>query len=187
MRPPAVAHAALEHVAHAELPRDLAHIRSLALVDEAGVAGDDEQPAQARERGDDVLGDPVGEVLLLRLAAHVGEGQDGDRGPVRALTSALRPVRRREPASPASVDSRNCKLRMALDDRERPVREEADQELVDRRLAELRLEGELLPRDSLAGEIIPDCRRDAFLSVHRHSAEVRAENPESRSENPGKF
>ena len=50
------------------------------MCDEDGVAGDDEQVAEARQLGDDVLGQPVGEELLLRVAAHVGEGQHGDRG-----------------------------------------------------------------------------------------------------------
>ena len=51
----------------------------LVLVDEGRVARDDEQVAKARERGDDVLGQAIGEKLLLGLAAHVGERQDGDR------------------------------------------------------------------------------------------------------------
>jgi hypothetical protein len=32
-----------------------------------------------RDRGDDLLDDPVGEIFLLRVAAHVGEGQHSDR------------------------------------------------------------------------------------------------------------
>ena len=71
----------------------------LALVDEGRVARDDEEPAQLRQRGDDVLADAVGEIILLRLAAHVGEGQHGDRGPV-----GQRQCRRR--AAPASL--RRC-------------------------------------------------------------------------------
>ncbi len=74
-----LAHAALEHVAHAELAADLLHVDGPALVGEARVAGDHEQPADARQRGDDVLDDAVGEVLLLRVAAHVLERQHGDR------------------------------------------------------------------------------------------------------------
>ncbi len=34
-----------------------------------------------RELGQDILGQPVDEELLLRVAAHVGEGQHGDRRP----------------------------------------------------------------------------------------------------------
>ena len=77
------AHAALEHVAHAELARDLPHVDRAALVDEARIAGDDEQPAQPRERRDDVLGDAVGKVILLGIAPEVGERQNRDRRPGR--------------------------------------------------------------------------------------------------------
>ena len=42
------ADAAFEHVAHAKLARDLLHVDGAVLVDEARVAGDDEQPADAR-------------------------------------------------------------------------------------------------------------------------------------------
>ena len=67
-----LADAAFDHVADAELLGDLLQVDRLALVDERRVAGDDEEPAQLRQRGDDVLADAVGEILLLRLAAHVG-------------------------------------------------------------------------------------------------------------------
>ena len=63
-----LAHAAFEHVAHAELPGDGAHVHGLALVGERGVAGDDEELADARQRGEDVLGDAVGEELLFGIA-----------------------------------------------------------------------------------------------------------------------
>ena len=47
-----------------------------------GVARDHQEPAQLGQRGDDVLADAVGEILLLRIAAHVDEGQHGDGRPV---------------------------------------------------------------------------------------------------------
>jgi hypothetical protein len=59
------AHAAFEHIAHAQLARDPLHVDDLALVGECRVAGDDEQPADAGEPGDQVLGDSIGKVLLL--------------------------------------------------------------------------------------------------------------------------
>ena len=40
------AHAALDHVVDAEFLGDLLHVDGLALVDERGVAGDHEEPAQ---------------------------------------------------------------------------------------------------------------------------------------------
>src|SRR3954466_16255269 len=78
----APAHAAFDDVAHAEIARDLVDVNRAAFVDKRRVAGDDEEPAQLRERGDDVLADPVGEILLGTIAAHVDEGQHGDTGSV---------------------------------------------------------------------------------------------------------
>jgi hypothetical protein len=75
----ALAHRAFEHIAHAEIAPDLLHIDGLALVREARIAGDDEQPADAGERGDDLLHHAVDEIFLLRIAAHIGEGQHRDR------------------------------------------------------------------------------------------------------------
>jgi hypothetical protein len=33
---------------------------------------------EARQLGDDVLGDAIAEISLIRIAAQVGEGQNGD-------------------------------------------------------------------------------------------------------------
>src|SRR5215472_14910552 len=65
--------AALKNVAHAEFAADLLHGHRLALIGEAGVPGDYEQPPHARERGDDLLHDAIGEILLLRVTAHILE------------------------------------------------------------------------------------------------------------------
>jgi hypothetical protein len=73
-----LAHAAFENVANPQLASDLAYIDVSALVGEARVACDHEQPSQPRQAGDDVLGDAIGEVFLLGVAAHVGKGEDGD-------------------------------------------------------------------------------------------------------------
>ena len=73
------AHAALNDVVHAEFPRDLLGFHRLALVNKNRVARDHQQLAEARQFGDDVLGQPVGEKLLLRIAAHIDERQHGDR------------------------------------------------------------------------------------------------------------
>src|SRR5262245_18576773 len=54
--PPAgFAHRAFEHIADAELAADLLHVDGLALVREARITGDDKEPTDARERGDDLL------------------------------------------------------------------------------------------------------------------------------------
>ena len=74
----APAHAALDHIADAELLGDLLHVHSLALVDKGRVARDHQEPAQLGKRGDDVLADAVGKILLLRIVAHVGEGEHRD-------------------------------------------------------------------------------------------------------------
>ena len=75
-----LAHAAFQHVAHAQLAAHLLHVDRPALVGEARVARDDEQPADARQRRDDVLDHAVGEIVLLGVAAQVQERQDGDGG-----------------------------------------------------------------------------------------------------------
>ncbi len=73
------AHAPLEDVAHAEAFADLGNVDVLALEGERRIAGDHEELRELRQRGDDVFRDAVGEILLLGVAAHVGERQNGDR------------------------------------------------------------------------------------------------------------
>ncbi|WP_373867916.1 hypothetical protein [Reyranella soli] len=75
-----LANTSLKHVADAEVPSDLPHVNRLASVGKGGVARDHEQPLVTRQRGDDVLDDPIGEVLLLGFAAHVLEWQHRYRG-----------------------------------------------------------------------------------------------------------
>src|ERR1700720_3831458 len=48
-------HRALEDIAHAEFAPDLLHVDRLALVGEGRIAREHEQPANAAERGDDLL------------------------------------------------------------------------------------------------------------------------------------
>src|SRR5947209_4235588 len=75
--------AAFENVADAEFSACLLYVNRLSLVREARVAGDNEQRFEPRQRGDDLLNDPIGEILLLGIARHVLEGQHGNRGFVR--------------------------------------------------------------------------------------------------------
>src|SRR5439155_16928078 len=77
---PGLANAALQDVAHAQLPAHLSGIERLALVREDGVARDHEQPGELGEAGDEVPGDPVAELLLPRVPAPVFEGEHGDGG-----------------------------------------------------------------------------------------------------------
>src|SRR5262249_3632819 len=103
-----LAHAAFEDVTHPQLAPDLLHIDRLALIGERRVSGDYEQPADARETADDVLDHAISEVLLLRVAAQVGEGQPGDRrligkterGPSRSRSSSATRGPRRAPTHP---------------------------------------------------------------------------------------
>src|SRR6185369_2299106 len=72
-------HAAFDDVLHPEVLGDLPHVDRLAFEFEGGVARDHEQIVKARQVGQDVLGQTVGEELLLRHTAHVGERQHDDR------------------------------------------------------------------------------------------------------------
>jgi len=73
------AHRTFEDIADTQFATDLLHVDRLAFVSEAAVTGDDEQPADAGKRGDDFLDHAVGEVILLRVAAHVLEREYRDR------------------------------------------------------------------------------------------------------------
>ncbi len=50
------------------------------LVGECRVAGDDKQAGELREVGDEVFGETVAEILLLRVLTHVDKGQHDDGG-----------------------------------------------------------------------------------------------------------
>ncbi len=56
----------------------------------AGIKGDDEDAGDFGEIYDEVLGSPVGEVLLLLIARHVSEGKHSDNWVVRKRQRALR-------------------------------------------------------------------------------------------------
>ena len=68
------AHAALDQVADGEFAADARDVEVAAAILEGRVARDDEQRAEARQLGDDVLGDTVAEVPLLRIVAQVENG-----------------------------------------------------------------------------------------------------------------
>ena len=75
----ALAHAALQHVGHPELAGDRADVFVLALERECRRAGDHPQVRAVRQALDQLLGQAVGEMLLVALLAHVGKRQHGDR------------------------------------------------------------------------------------------------------------
>ena len=74
-----LANAALDDIGDAEFLSDFADIDRLPLVGERRVTGDDEQRAEPAQLGDDVLGNAVGEVFLLRITTHVRKWQHRDR------------------------------------------------------------------------------------------------------------
>ena len=71
--------AALDHVAGIERAAHLAHVDRLRPVGEGRVPGDHEQIVVTRKVVDDVLGEPVAEIVLRRVATQIVERQDGDR------------------------------------------------------------------------------------------------------------
>ena len=77
-----LAHAAFDDVADAELLADLLVVDGFLLVDERGIPRDHIEPAQLRQRGDDVLADAFGKIFLLLLAGQVGKRQHRDRGAI---------------------------------------------------------------------------------------------------------
>jgi hypothetical protein len=81
------AQAALQQIAHAELASDLRRLDRAPAIAQSRAAGDDEEGARPRQRGGDLLGDAVGEIVLIGIAAEIVERQHRDRrplsGPVR--------------------------------------------------------------------------------------------------------
>src|SRR4029450_11816300 len=73
-------HTPLQHVTDIQVLRHLAHIARLPAIGERRVPRNDEERMKLRQLGDDVLADAVGEVLLLGIATHVRERQEGDGG-----------------------------------------------------------------------------------------------------------
>ena len=82
-RVPRAAHAPFEHIPDAELPADVAHPLGRALELHGRGPRDEPERADAREVGDELLGEPLGEILVLGVGAPVHEGQDRQRLVVR--------------------------------------------------------------------------------------------------------
>jgi len=75
-RPP---HAAFQYIAHAQLAADLLRVDRLVPIRECSTTRDHETLGDTGQIGRHVLGDPISEILLLRIVAEVGEGQHHDR------------------------------------------------------------------------------------------------------------
>ena len=85
------AHAALEHVRHAERAGNPADVLVLPFERERRRARDHLEAGHLRERVDDLFRETVAEILVVGIPAHVGEREHGDRwcavrrfGPLRA-------------------------------------------------------------------------------------------------------
>ena len=72
----------LKNVTHSQLLADLLHLDRFIFVSERGVSRDDEESGNLRKIGNDILGNAVAEIFLLRVAAHIVERQNGDGRPI---------------------------------------------------------------------------------------------------------
>ena len=168
--------AALEHVAHAELAPDLLHRHGAPLVGEARIAGDDEEPAILRQRRDQVLAEPIGEVFLIRVLAHVGERQHGDRRPIGQRQGALAQFRHRQrrlqrPVDRVDVDRPRDVLEAVL-----AARRAAEGHLVLDLLAHRRRDADLLGLgQSLQPRRDVDAVAEQIAAARHHVAQIEAD------------
>src|SRR6266849_9933469 len=75
-----LAYTALQDVRHSQLAAYVLHLRRLALVGEGRRARDDKEVREPGESSNKVVGHAIAEIFLVAVAAHVGEGQHGNRG-----------------------------------------------------------------------------------------------------------
>ena len=93
-------HAAFDDIAHVELMADPARVDFLALVGKGGVARDHDAALDPRQIGDQIVGNAVGEILLLRVVAEIGERQNHHRQPRRRIGQLIWRDRRRQMQPP---------------------------------------------------------------------------------------
>ncbi len=94
-RVPGFSDAPLDNSIDAERVPDLPDVGVLPLEEERGCARGNPQLSDSGQRGDELFGDAVAEVLLVPRGTHVGEGEDGDRAGSRRFDGEPRagPVR----------------------------------------------------------------------------------------------
>ena len=112
-RAPGAAHAALEHRGHVELLADRAQVLAPALEREARRARRDAQPLDLREGVQDLLGDAVGEVLVVGAArgSRTAAPRSTSRAPRRPCpppAATLRPARAARRGCRAAAPRRPC-------------------------------------------------------------------------------
>ena len=100
---PGTADAAFEHRRDVELLRDRRYVDVLALEEERRSARCDAQSADLRQHVQELVGEPVGEVLVLFVAAQVDEGKHGDR---------RRECLRRSGAAACRASRQRCRRRL---------------------------------------------------------------------------
>jgi hypothetical protein len=74
-------HAAFDDIAHPQVLSDCPNIDRVALVGKGRMPCDHDKARDPRQIGDEILCQAVAKVFLLRITAHVGEGQHGNRRP----------------------------------------------------------------------------------------------------------
>src|SRR3954452_85819 len=80
--PHAIGHAtdaALQDTTNAQLASDRSDVNVLSLVSESRIARDDEKTAELRQISEYIVGDTIREIILLRVARHIGKRQHRDR------------------------------------------------------------------------------------------------------------
>src|SRR5215831_7587045 len=90
----ALSDASFEYVANPELSRGSLNVDRFSLVSKRRIARDDEEPTQFRQAGDKILRNPVGEIFLLGIAAHVHKRQYSNGRPLGGCPFSLARSRR---------------------------------------------------------------------------------------------
>ena len=94
--------ASLQDISHAQFTAHVLDLDRPVLVRERRISRDHGEATDLREIGDDIVRDAIGEVLLLRVVAHVRERQHDDGG----LFSRLEPRRAAADSDPGGASPR---------------------------------------------------------------------------------
>jgi hypothetical protein len=71
--------ATLQHIADAQLAADLLCVGRLVPIGERGAARDHEHIRDPRQVGREIVGNPIGKILLAGIITEIDEGQHDDR------------------------------------------------------------------------------------------------------------
>ena len=74
-----LSNAALQDELDRKILADLLHARGFPLVAKGSVVRDHEETRNLRQVGNEILGDTVAKILLLRISTHVAEGEHNNR------------------------------------------------------------------------------------------------------------